>query len=209
MLPSIVFLDIETGGLDIGDPITQIAALAVAADTFEELSFLDLRLRFNEAACQAKALEVSHYDAARWASEAIEPSEACTQLAGFLNRYSCISRKSQRTGRPYSVAQPAGHNIGSFDLPRLSHFFSLFDRFFPISYNHALDTLHGCRWYFQQRGMPFPDSLKLFDLVKHFGLTPAEGLAHDALTDVRLASQLAKILLQRGAPLGEPTASAS
>jgi DNA polymerase III epsilon subunit-like protein len=184
---TVVYFDLETGGLDMGHPIIQAAAVAVDGQG-RELGSLNLRLKFDEAAANPEALALNHYKRELW-EEAIAPTHAVAAFASFLNEYKCVENISKRTGRPYRVARLGGYNASTFDYPRLKR---LFDGAFLPADPRVLDVMQLAFWYFQWHPKSRPSNLRLATVCEHFGI-PLEG-AHDALEDVRATAKLALTL---------------
>lgn len=187
-----VFLDIETGGLKFDAPIIQIAAVAIKG--WEEIDFFERKILFSSEECDPEALRICRYDPEVWNKSAIQESAACAQLDYFLRRYQDLQRVSHR-GRPFKVARVAGHNIKTFDLPRLRKMMERSGfKFFPGDWMKPLDTLELAVWRTFDKDDP-PKSHKLGDLLDYFNI-PHEDELHDALADVRGTVQLARALLE-------------
>src|SRR5437762_11795128 len=105
-----VFVDIETGGLEIGAAVIQIAAVAVDAQ-LEELEAKEWKLQFVEQKADPVALRINHYSAERWASEAKPEADVVAALCDMFCRYADVRMVSKRSHRPYHVARLGGHNI--------------------------------------------------------------------------------------------------
>ena len=180
----IVFFDLETGGLEpTRHPIIQIAAVAVDASSLEEIESLNVLLQFSVDDCSPEALEINSYNKERWGEQAVPAGVAQTQFTEMLRRFSTVEQKSKK-GNTFCVAQMAGHNIASFDMLFLQHWYKKTGAFLPAFYR-PLDTLQRAAWYFQENAVPLPENLKLGTLCAHFGVPIPEGEAHDALADVR------------------------
>lgn len=180
----IVFFDLETGGLDPEQhPILQIAAVVVDSTTLDEIESFDRKILVNVDSCDAKALEMNHFQSDVWAKEALPSADVRNQFTELLRRHSTVEQTSQRGNRFY-VAQMAGHNIASFDMLFLQRWFKNGGAFCPASYR-PLDTLQRAAWHFQENDVPLPKDLKLGTLCDYFGVPIADGEAHDALSDVR------------------------
>lgn len=191
----VVFFDLETGGVAESAPIIQIAATAIDMETFEEIGEFEQKVKFDPSICEKEALEVNHYDPAIWAERAEDLLPSLIRFVSFLEKYKCKTMMSKR-GKPYRIAIAGGHNISSFDLPRLQAACSRENLFLPLAYSPVLDTLHLC-WADQLLN---GKRSKLSD-VKNFKLsTVAEALgietenAHDALADVRMSIKIARVL---------------
>jgi DNA polymerase III epsilon subunit-like protein len=193
----IVFFDVETSGLDPkAHDVIQIASIAVD-ESFEELANYHARVQFDAAKASPEALEVNHYTPEAWADA--EPARVVVdEFAQFLSAHATVSQVSKRTGRPYKVAQLAGHNVATFDVPFLREMFGRVGQFCPIRFI-ALDTLQLAAWWVHRfsvmRDRPAPENLKLETLADHFGIKRT-GDAHDALSDVEVTVRLAHQLLE-------------
>lgn len=165
---TLIFYDLETGGLEFYPvslpdgrtipmrPIIQFAAIAHDPDTCTNLETLECKIQFNEANADPKALEINHYTAEAWA-DALSPWDAWVRITNFINRHATRRLVSKRTGNPYKVAQPAGHNVAAFDLPFLQAWFkTISNAFIPLDY-HPLDTLTLARAVEFLSGQTFPD----------------------------------------------------
>jgi DNA polymerase III epsilon subunit-like protein len=190
-----VFFDIETGGLQVSDPIIQIAAVAVdLRSDLAELASFETKIRFNEKACEPKALEVNRYDKAVWDRDAHDLRDAFVQFKRFLETHATLERRSARSGRSYTLTRVGGHNVLGFDLDRVVPMFTRLQLYSPIFRQGVLDTLQGATWFFERHPeLERPESFGLSALCEHFAI-PAEG-AHDALVDVRMSIALAKRFL--------------
>lgn len=97
---------------------------------------------------------------------------------------------SKRTGKPYRVAQLAGYNALTFDLPRVRAMFG--ESFFPCSYM-VRDVLQRMMFYFDEHPSLWkPENMRLTTVCEYFKIAP-DG-AHDALTDCRLAAALIRMI---------------
>lgn len=195
----LVFVDIETGGLDPArHPIIQIAAIAVDAG-LNELDSFECKIKFSEEDCEPEAIKANSYDAEIWKEKAVYPRRAFDELAEFLRRYSDVELVSQRTHKPYKVAQLVGHNAASFDGPFIQNGYRTHGLFLPAAFT-VLDTLQRALWHFHERPECRPENFKLATLCKHFGV-PLDN-AHDALADVRATVGLYRALVEQRKPKG-------
>jgi DNA polymerase III epsilon subunit-like protein len=192
---TVVFFDLETGGLEDHHPDIQLAAIAVNEESWSELSSFEAKIQFDEAKADPEALKVNHYDAAEWARVALPPAQVVERFGRFLNQFKSLSMVSKRTGNPYMVAKLAGHNGDRFDGPRLQRLFKAHERFLPAD-PRVRCTAQRAMWYFDERGLLPPEDYKLATLCRYFQIDVAG--AHDALTDVRLAAKLAQAMAPRG-----------
>jgi DNA polymerase III epsilon subunit-like protein len=185
----IVFFDLETGGLDDRHPTIQIAAIATEA--FVEVGTFEAKIAFDPASADPAALAMNHHDARVWAKEARPEVEVVAAFAAFLSRHASLPRVSRRSGAAYKVACLAGHNVLHFDMPRLQRMFERHGRFLPADRVRPLDTLQLALWHSLARGSPL-ESYTLSALCRRFGIDAA--CAHEALADVRMTAQLARVL---------------
>lgn len=187
-----IFFDTETAGTSDEHATIQIAAVAVR--DWQEVGVFEAKLRFDEAQADPEALALNHYDRAVWEREALVEGVALLRFASFCRGHAEVEKVSARTGNPYRIARLAGHNVVSFDAPRLVAAFKRSGAFLPAAAYECLDTLHLARWMAHRNGFS-PKSFKLADLCEHFGIAlGAEG--HDALADVRATVVLARELLE-------------
>jgi DNA polymerase III epsilon subunit-like protein len=183
-----VYFDFETGGVLETHPDIQLAAIAVDSQ-WRELATFERKIRFDEALADPKALVINHYDPFVWEAEAKPAADVVRDFANFLSGFRCINKIS-KGGKPYAVAQLAGHNAAVFDAPRLRR---MFGKTFLAADMHILDTLQLALWHFHKIGAA-PDSYKLSALCDHFGI-PCDG-AHDAFTDCRLSAAIARVMTE-------------
>jgi len=197
----IVYFDLETGGLDANlHPIIQLAAVVVSPEG-NLLADWETKIAFDPATADPQALEVNHYAPLEWVDA---PSEA-TALATFttwLRHYADVEKVSPRNGRKYSVAQLAGHNAGSFDMPFLKAACKRNGLFLPAN-PFALDTLQ-LAYAIDLAAGRRRESYRLESLCEDYQVPI--GRAHDALADVRATAALgAKLLAElRGSPSTAP-----
>lgn len=188
-----IYFDFETGGVQPKHPNIQLAAIAIDDETGQELATFEQKIAFSEADCEPEALRINHYDPEVWKRDAVPEADAIRRFTRFSEPHRSIEMISKRTGAPYSVGKLAGYNALTFDLPRLRESFGT--AFFPFSY-HVRDVLQRAMWWFDENNER-PENLKLSTVCQYFSI-PADG-AHDALTDVRLTIELAKVLRARPA----------
>lgn len=182
----VVFADFETGGTEDHRPNIQLAAAAVN-DAWEITENFEMKIIVDESLCDPKALEMNHYDRNVWTHEGHAESVVLAHFDSFLNRHKSIEMIGKRTQRPYQVARLAGHNVQSFDMPRLKRMYG--ERFLP-AHPLTLDTLHLALWFFKDK--PQPPNYQQITLMDVLGIPFPD--AHDALADVRASILLAKAL---------------
>jgi len=197
MAQRIVYFDLETGGLDPKHPDIQLAA--VATEDMVEVDFFEAKILFDEAAADPAALKINSYDAATWQKEAKPERAVVDAFSSFLRKHATVELISKRTGKPYKVARLAGHNVLSFDAPRLSAMFKRHDMFLAADSYRPLDTMQLALWSATALGTE-PENYKLSTLCHTFGIDTAG--AHDALADVRMCVTLTRALLARVAQAG-------
>ena len=184
----VVFLDLESAGLEFTRPIIQIAAVAVDS-TLYELESIELKIRFDESAADPVSLSKNKYDPDVWQREAIDSHEAATTFAQFLRRHATFDMFS-RDGKPYCIAQLAGHNAERFDGPFLHAWYRRQQVFCPARYM-TLCTKQKALWLFEEdRTLTPPRDFKLGTLCQYFNVRLRDADAHDALNDVRATVQL-------------------
>lgn len=194
MTHTIVFFDLETGGLDFTrHPIIQLAAVAADPDG-TILAEFEAKLAFDEAQADPRALAMNHYTPAAW--EAARPeTEVLHRFDDWLLPF-CDIEKTSAKGQPYRLAQAGGHNAGAFDYPFLRAAHQRHGHFFPVDY-HIIDTVTMAYMVAMVTGR-HPPSYRLTDLCEFHGIPIAK--AHDALADVRATAHLAFTLLAQFRP---------
>lgn len=216
----VVFFDLETTGADDHDPrrfpAIQFAAVAVDVRTLAELDQLVASIKiYRGDEWQPDALagnvfaqrtgwaprwvapaevDQEHFAeaAARWNLLALGRREAFTLIDRFLRRHATV-RMVGKKKKPFLVTRTGGHNIATFDLPRLRAMYGT--GFFPCAFK-CLDTYQLACWVaFFEHGAKEVE-LNLGALLRHHGIQ-REGEAHDALSDVRATVELCRRLMFR------------
>ena len=187
-----VWLDTETAGVEDHHATIQIAC--VVERDWQEIATFEQKIRFDATKADPAALALNHYDAKTWEREAVGEGAAVALLGDFLRSHAEIEKRS-KAGNPYRVARLAGHNIASFDAPRLMAAFKRHGAFLPAAIFETLDTLHLSRWH-ALRLASQPENFKLPTLCAHFGIPNPD--AHDALADVRSCIAIARAILEDG-----------
>lgn len=183
----LVFVDLETAGLETWRPIIQIAAIAIASDG-RELETFEAKLRFKESLADPKALRKNHYSAERWLFEAKSPCVVAEVFAQLLIRHATIDQTSS-SGRVFQVAQLVAHNA-AFDGEFLKAWFDRMYLFLPAS-PRVLCTVQRAMWAFHEiKTLTPPTDFKLGTLCDYFGVPLSTEEAHDALNDVRATVEL-------------------
>lgn len=194
-----VFFDLETGGVESHHPNIQIAAVAVKG--WKEVEAFERKIRFEPSKCDPEALMLNGFREADWREQAVPERDAMVAFDEFCWRHGDMRLVSGKTGRPYTMARLAGHNVAAFDVPRLR---AAMERagvgFMRGCWWYPLDTLQRALWHFTERGLQPPENYKLQTLAQHLGI-PAQGAAHEALADVRLSVLVAKSILTADVPV--------
>lgn len=194
MIPErLVFIDLETTGLEPWRPVMQVAAVAVARN-LAELEHFEAKVQFPTKWADPAALRKVHYSPAIWRREARPARQVAQELAAFLTRHATVDMVSAE-GRPYRVAQIVAHNA-AFDGAFLRNWFDRLDLFFPGHFR-MLCTVQRAVWLFQEdTSLTPPDDYKLGTLCQYFGVRLRPEEAHDALNDVRATVQLYRAMTQ-------------
>jgi DNA polymerase III epsilon subunit-like protein len=178
----LVFVDLETGGLETWRPIIQLAAIAIAGNG-RELEAFEAKLRFDERFADPKSLRKNHYSSERWLREARPACVVAESFAQLLMRHATIDQTSAG-GRVFQVAQLVAHNA-DFDGPFLKAWYERMRLFLPAS-PRVLCTVQRAMWSFHENKLLTPPTdFKLGTLCEYFGIPLAADDAHDALNDVR------------------------
>jgi hypothetical protein len=189
----LVFVDIESGGLQTWRPIIQIAAIAVDS-SFRELEVFEEKIRFDERRATARTLRRRHYNRFVWKRDARRAKDVAVEFSGFLARNASVGVMGA-SGKPFVVAQLVAHNA-EFDGPFLRAWFERQRLFFPGSYR-VLCTMHRAMWFFHENpSLPPPDDFKLGTLCRYFGVPWNPRKAHDALADVRATVELYRAMIE-------------
>lgn len=182
-----VFVDLETAGLDPWRPIIQIAAIAVDCN-LRELERFEAKLKFNSKFADAKSLRKASYSRDLWEQEAQPSIQVMKQFSELLRRHATVDQISSK-GVPFSVAQLVAHN-GAFDGAFLRAWYDRFDEFLPAS-PRVFCTLQRALWLFQEdKSLTPPPDFALRTLCHYFGVSLKASEAHEALNDVRATVDL-------------------
>jgi DNA polymerase III alpha subunit (gram-positive type) len=193
----IVFYDIETSGLNKNKhDIIQIAAIAFSIESgnWQELEEFEIKLKFDLEKADPGALDGNCYEPEVWEREAIPQQKAIRVFSDFLRRHSDVKRIGKKSGKEFFCCRTAGHNIKKFDDPFIRAFFDRLKAFCPIDLMEAYDTIQLALWEFGiKRPDAAPESYQLGVLCEKMGVKLEN--AHDALSDIRANSELAKAIL--------------
>ncbi len=191
----VVFVDIETDRLepDRANPI-QIALAAVNRETLGEIEVLEVKLALR-ANPDPEALERNCYDEAIWATEAVSHRSARAAVARFLDWHATWTRVSFGSGKEATWTELAGHNISWYDGPILKRWLGYYEslRKPAIWTTSTIDTMYWARAREFVLNERWVEGFSLGALCKKFDII-FEGEEHDALVDVRMTVELAKML---------------
>ena len=189
----ITFIDIETAGKNRRrHPIIEVAAMAVEAGTWNEVSTFEAKVEFNVDDADPIALGINKFKPSTWEKYALPPKVVAEKFSAFCRKHATVEKTSKR-GKSYKVTPLAGHNAETFD----GHFLRAWYRkqliFFPVSMR-VLCTKQRAMWFFEEnQGLTPPANFKLMTLCKYFGILAPD---HSALNDVRATVQLARVLAE-------------
>ena len=183
----LVFVDLETAGLEPWRPIIQIAAIAVDCN-LQEIERFEAKLRFERKFANPKSLRKASYSPQRWEEEAQPAATVMAQFTGLLRRHATVDQTSSKR-RVFQVAQLVAHN-GAFDGAFLAAWFDRFGEFLPAS-PRVFCTLQRAIWLFHEDKLltPRPD-FSLQTLCSYFGIPLRAEDAHEAMNDVQATVEL-------------------
>lgn len=175
----IVIFDVETDGLRPDCQITQFAAAGYKNGN--AVKFMNVRVQFDVSKADEEALKLNHYSEKAW-KDAITREELAANFSNFLRHFKCIKHVSQKTGKPYEVAQLCGYNAIRFDGFVLKRLYEELGLFLPAD-PRILDVMQLIQWLEVMDLLPFKlDDYKLETVSKAF--KHPEFRAHDASADV-------------------------
>lgn len=177
----LVFVDIETAGLEHWRPIIQIAAIAVDSN-LQILEEFDERIQFSSEVADPKSLNKKSYSERVWQRRGLEKKAAANKFARFLRRHATVDLRSA-SGKIYQVAQLVAHNA-AFDSEFLIHWYREMDVYFP-AIPRTLCTLQRAMWLIEEnKNLSPPTDFKLQTLCDFFNVRLGKERAHDAYFDV-------------------------
>lgn len=203
----LVFVDLETGGIDCErHPIIQIAAIATD-ETLSPVEAFEVKVAFNKKQANRQSLRKNHYHPGTWAAEALAPRTAAREFASFLRRHASVTRLSAK-GDSFRVAQLVAHNA-PFDSAFLATWFQKLRLYLPASHIW-LCTVQRALWHFSEQPQATrPRDMKLATLCHYFGVPFHAAQAHEALADVTATLGLYQALRQASANSLSPSRSDS
>jgi len=193
-----IYIDIETAGLGLGDPIIEVAAIAVETGTYRELDSIDIKLHFDmKRVTNFKALGINKFSADTWDKYALPQDVAAQKLDRFFKRYATVEKRAKNSGNSYTIAKLGGHASNAFDAPRIQHLFETHKLFFHPAMLRTLDTEQKARWFFEDNpGITPPENYQLGTLIDYLGLNNIANPDHTALADTRATVELARALAE-------------
>ena len=184
----IIFLDLETAGLELTRPIIQIAAIAVD-ENLNEIETFEAKIRFDKREADPRSLNKKNYSEKLWQAEAQSSRRVAQSFSRFLRKHATVDCLSSH-GTHYQLAQLAAHNGERFDGPFLHAWFKRLGIFCPARYM-VLCTKQRLLWLFEEdKTLTPPADFKLGTLCQYFGVRLLADEAHDALNDVRATVSL-------------------
>ena len=201
MAKNIVFIDLETGGLDPAlHQITQIAALAVECGAENDAGGQQLiagdepferKIKLVPGKWAQEALDKQNFSIPVWDEEAVPITEALGDLHKWAEPFA--DDRISNAGNPYRAVDVAGHNI-EFDAKFLNASAKRCGVRLPLALwtGGMLDTLQLAKWVAVKEGKA-PKNFQLATLCKERGIVDFR--AHDACEDVMACIRLAQSLM--------------
>ena len=192
MAKNIVFIDLETGGLNPAlHQITQIAAVAV--NGVSELDFVgeafEVKIKLVQGKYLQESLDLQNYNVETWDNEAVGIQEALDRLCKWATPYG-DERVGAKSGKTYKAADVAGYNI-EFDRNFLDVTAKRNNIWLPLALwtGGAFDVLQLAKWDSLKTG-DAPKNFQLETVCRHRGIP--DFMAHDAGNDVKASVLLAR-----------------
>ncbi len=183
----LVFVDLETAGLEPWRPIMQVAAVAVTS-SLRELETFEAKILFQEKFAAPGRLRKRNYSRELWQTDGRRAKDVATDFGAFLTRHATVDVFSG-SGKRFLVAQLVAHHA-EFDAAFLRGWFERSGLFFPGAFR-VFCTLQRAAWLFHEdKTLTPPTDFKLGTLCQYFGVPLAVEEAHDALADVRATAEL-------------------
>lgn len=174
----IVFVDIESIGLDPRGPIRQIAAVAID-DRLQEVDLFDMKLNVDWRRIRQWQRDGRRRPPRPRPADEFMPAQA---FADFLTRHA--TTQVLLPGGVLRVAQLAAHHA-AHDGAFLQAFFLRNHTSYPGRYQ-MFCTMQRAMWLIhEQRPLASPSDFKLATLCRYFGVPFDSADAHDALIDIR------------------------
>jgi hypothetical protein len=186
----IVFVDVESIGVDPNGPIRQIAAVAVDSQ-LQEIETFDFTMNVDW-----RRVRLWQSDQRRKVPRPRPADElgAAQAFAEFLSRHATMEIPSHRKSR--RLTQLAAHHA-AHDSLFLQAFFDRNLSYYPAHYQ-MLCTLQRALWFFHEHPWCVPPTdFKLATLCHYFSVPFDPSRAHDAIYDARATVALYRMLLAR------------
>ena len=195
MLDPIVWVDLETGGLDPAlHQITQIGAVATLGDsTLQEIGEpFEAKVALASGHYEEDALKKQGYDKDVWIKEAVSVQVAIRAFIDWIEPFR--HDRVNKAGKRYQAGHVAGYNI-AFDAEFLRETSSRNGVWMPLTTwtGGMFDVLQFAKWTAVMTGAQ-PENYQLETVCKFYGV-PILGSAHDALVDVKATVRLARALM--------------
>jgi len=178
-----IVIDIETGGLktDGSSPITEFGIVVLDWELNYAGEYCKIVCPYNkDHKYEAKALEYS-----KLTMSDINGGTDSNIVVGEI--IDLFKQSKKRTGKKPILC---GHNVQSFDIPFIYHFFLYHKKdLWSFVEGYCIDTMWFARWKYKES-----DNFKLGTVCSNEGI--ALGDAHTALGDVQSNSELVKIFLK-------------
>ena len=176
-MPSIVFVDVETGGFDPErHSLLTVGLVTLDTRTREATRPLLVRVRDAPYRVEADALEVNRIDLLSHHEHAAERQHAANEIRAYLQ----YKRKKR--------VMLGGHNV-QFDLRFLHH---LLPDWHELVVGGVVDTKIVAQYLIHKGALPKTLNTSLESLAGHFGI---EFQAHDALEDATATANVYARLL--------------
>lgn len=188
----LVFVDVETAGVEPSQAIIQLAAVAVNSQLREKETF-EVKIHVERRTAAGARYTNRHFNRSVWRHCSVEPRQAAEAFSRFLRRHATIDVIAD-SDRIYQVAQLVAHN-SNFDGPLLQQWFEQLDIFLPASYR-VLCTMQRAIWLIHEdKSLTPPTDFKLNTLCQYFGVPLSSEVAHEALTDARATVGLYRAMM--------------
>ncbi len=199
-MEKLVFLDLETGGLDpLRHPIVELAAIAVDAATFRELDSFNIKIQFDPKECTPRSLGNNKYDEEVWNMSALPDEMAAHLFAAFLERHATDQGYNRRTKEHFPLARLVAHNGESHDGPFLQGWYKRLGIQCPAA-RMTLCTKQKALFFFQENStLPRPKNYQLGTLCDYFETEHRP--SHHALDDIKATIELYQALVEHSSGL--------
>ena len=189
-----VYFDLETGGTDeTRHPIIQIGAVTIGTDG-REVERFEVKVKFDEADCDAEALRKARYDRRLWNLHGVEPMTAFERFCYFLREHATIEKLSRKKRVPYHLARLVAHNA-SFDSRFLSNWHATLkdensELFLPADRLVICTMQAALKFFDEHSSLTPPSDYKLGTLCEYFRIPFSTNEAHDGLYDALATAKL-------------------